>query len=106
AGLPTHRGEGSPAGEVGVLNHDQGTAAKPSYIMALSPPLANSLTIAVTVPVPPSTTTEYCLSAASCEKDHGSMRTPPPAMRFTVCVKASAPPRKLYQLTVTVVAVT
>src|SRR5439155_638139 len=31
--------------------------------MALSPPLANSLTIAVIIPVPPSTTTEYCRSA-------------------------------------------
>src|SRR5947207_15029169 len=74
--------------------------------MALSPPLANSLTIAVTVPVPPSTTTEYCLSAVSCEKDQGSTRTPPPAATFTVCVKASVPPWKLYQLIVTVVAVT
>src|SRR5256885_6488759 len=74
--------------------------------MALSPPLANSLTIAVTVPAPPSTTTEYCLSAASCANDHGSIRVPPPAVRFTVCVKASAPPWKLYQLIVAVVAVT
>src|SRR2546428_13809529 len=74
--------------------------------MALSPPLANSLTIAVTVPTPPSTTTEYCLSAASCGNDHGSIRMPPAAVRFTVCVKASEPPRKLYQLIVAVVAVT
>src|SRR2546427_97412 len=74
--------------------------------MALSPPLANSLTIAVIVQVPPSTTTEYCLSAASCEKDQGSMRVPPPAGTLTVCVNASPPPWKLYQLTVTVVAVT
>src|SRR5256885_17091629 len=74
--------------------------------MALSPPLANSLTIAVTVPAPPSTTTEYCLSGASCGNDHGSIRVPPPAVRFTVCVKASAPPWKLYQLIVAVVAVT
>src|SRR2546423_271932 len=74
--------------------------------MALSPPLANSLTIAVTVPVPPSTTTEYCLSAASCVIDHGSIRIALPAAMFTVCVKASAPPLKLYQRSVTVVAVT
>src|SRR5256885_7040167 len=74
--------------------------------MALSPPLANSLTIAVTVPVPPSTTTEYCLSAASCVIDHGSIRIALPAAMFTVCVKASAPPLKLYQRRVTVVAVT
>ena len=85
---------------------DQGIAAKPSYIMALSPPLANSLTIAVTVPVPPSTTTEYCLSAVSCEDDQGSMRVAVPGARLTVCVNASEPPAKLYQLIVTVVAVT
>src|SRR5437762_2437755 len=74
--------------------------------MALSPPLANSLTIAVTVPVPPSTTTEYCLSAASCVIDHGSIRIALPAAIFRVCVNASAPPLKLYQRRVTVVAVT
>src|SRR2546423_1335734 len=74
--------------------------------MALSPPLANSLTIAVAVPVPPSTTTEYCLSAASCVIDRGSIRIALPAAMFTVCVKASAPPLKLYQRSVTVVAVT
>src|SRR5438445_823460 len=74
--------------------------------MALSPPLANSLTIAVIIPVPPSTTTEYCRSAVSCENDQGSTRVPPPGVRLTVCVKASEPPAKLYQLIVTVVAVT
>src|SRR5436190_18169436 len=74
--------------------------------MALSPPLANSLTIAVIVPVPPSTTTEYCLSAASCANDQGSTRVPPPAGTLTVWVNASVPPWKLYQLIVTVVGVT
>src|SRR5216117_2975080 len=74
--------------------------------MALSPPLANSLTTAVTIPVPPSTTTEYCLSAASCVIDHGSIRTAEPTVMLTVCVNARAPPVKLYQRSVTVVAVT
>src|SRR5256885_14452487 len=74
--------------------------------MALSPPVANSLTSAVTVPVPPSTTTEYCLSEASCGMEAGSTRIPAPGVRVTVCVKASAPPWKLYQLSVAVVAVT
>src|SRR5919197_5112317 len=74
--------------------------------MALSPPLANSLTTAVTVPVPPSTTTEYCLSAASCVLDQGSMRIALPAVMLTVCVNASVPPVKLYHRSVTVVAVT
>src|SRR3982751_4065656 len=74
--------------------------------MALSPPGANSVTIAVTVPVPPLTTTEYCLSFVRAATLHGSMRMPEPAVRLTVCVVARAPPMKLYQLTVTVVAVT
>src|SRR5919201_6469432 len=95
----------APAREKDVCGSDYG-AAKPSYIMALSPPDANSETLAVTVPVPPSTTTEYCLSAASCGTLQGSTRMPPPAVRLTVCVNARAPPRKLYQLSVTVVAVT
>src|SRR5207253_4805862 len=74
--------------------------------MALSPPVANSLTIAVTVPVPASTTAEYCLSAASCVIAQGSIRAPEPGVIVTVWVYASAPPKKLYHLIVTVVAVT
>src|SRR3982074_3405021 len=62
--------------------------------------------MAVTVPVPASTTTEYCLSAARCVMVQGSMRIPTPGVRFTLCVKASDPPRKLYQLIVALVAVT
>src|SRR2546427_10003393 len=74
--------------------------------MALSPPLANSLTIAVIIPDPPSTTTEYCRSAVSCENDQGSARAPPPGVRLTGCVKASEPPAEVYQVIVTGVAVT
>src|SRR5438132_13965950 len=74
--------------------------------MALSPPVANSLTIAVTVPVPASTTAEYCLSAASCVIAQGSIRTPEAGVIVTVWVYASAPPRKLYHLMVTGVPVT
>src|SRR4029078_11406169 len=74
--------------------------------MGLSPPVANSLTIAVTVPVPPSTTTEYCLSEASCGMEGGSTRPPAPGVKGTDWVKASVPPWKLYQLSVAVVAVT
>src|SRR2546428_8414738 len=74
--------------------------------MALSPPVANSLTSAVTVPVPASTRTEYCLSAASCGMDAGSTRIPAPGVKLTDWVKASVPPWKLYQLRVAVVAVT
>ena len=38
--------------------------------------------------------------------DQGSIRIPLPGVSVTVWVNASAPPTKLYQLTVAVVAVT
>src|SRR5439155_22669772 len=81
-------------------------AAKPSWVMALSPPGANSVTIEVIVPPVAVTTTEYCESAASAETPHGSTRTPEPGVSATVVVVTRVPSLKRNHWSVALVAVT
>src|SRR2546430_1621173 len=74
--------------------------------MALSPPGANSVTIAVIVPPAAVATTEYCASAASVETLHGSTRAPEPGVSATVVVVTSVPSLKRNHWSVALVAVT
>src|SRR5437763_710850 len=74
--------------------------------MALSPPGANSVTIAVIVPPAAVPTTEYCASAASVETLHGSTRAPEPGVSATVVVVTSVPSLKRNHWSGALVAVT
>src|SRR3979409_2357167 len=72
--------------------------------MALSPPVASSMTMPLTGPPVPSATTEYCVLSARAVTSRGSTRIDAPGVIGRTWVVTSAPSVKRYQLSVTEVA--